>query len=173
MMFKIELWDKTYEITTKDYVFRTQIKPLSKEEQSGVGKTHVFQLEVGLYYSVVDQIWIKSPEVDTTQLFDDLLAYVKYRIESAVKINEPPCWGWGYAGDLKLNRLNPTLPPVKANQKWIKTPERLLQVDKIDHIRKGSKKEGGGTIFFMNYCEDLLEADLPFEEACRLLGYVE
>lgn len=89
-MFKIELWDKTYETTTKDYVFRTKIKPLSKEEQSSLGKTHVFQLEVGLYYSVVDQIWIKSPEVHTIQLFDDLLAYVKCSIESAVKINEPP-----------------------------------------------------------------------------------
>ena len=89
--------------------------------------------------------------------------------ESAVKINEPPRWGYINNSQLVFSS-SPPVPPVKANQKWLKTPELLLQVDKINHIRK---KKGGGTVFVMDSCDNLVEADLPFEEACRLLGYVE
>ena len=170
MMFKIELWDKTYETPTKDYTFRTIIEPI-KLGILPYDKSHVWQLGVGLFdISHREDVLIKSPKVYSPQEYDALMAYAKCKIQSAVKINEPPRWG---VGDLKLNRLNPALPPVKANQKWIKTPERLLQVDKIDHIRNRPIKEGGGTVFVMNYCENLVEPDLPFEEACRLLGYID
>lgn len=171
-MYKVELWGISYETSMRDYTFRTIIKPLESKKQCDLGlaskgESYVWQLAIGLYYSVVGQTWIQSPEVHSSKEYDDLMAYAKCRIESAVKINEPPLSV--YASDLKLNRLNPVLPPVKANQKWIKTPKRLLQVDKIDHIREVPTDDGGGTFFVHVNGEELHEAQLPFEEACKLL----
>ena len=152
-MFKIELWGRTVEVLTKEYRFKTMYRTIKDPSGKKGGwlssDVDVLQLGVILFDENQKPFTVESYYVDTYNQFDDLLAYVKTQIDQAIEVKP-----------LDYNIMD-----------WIKTPERLLRRDKIDHIRRMSEEEGGGTLFVHVDGTGLYEPKLEYEEACRLLGY--